>query len=40
MTADYASKLDLTARKTSVKAQKIDGLPLETHSITSTRFLL
>ncbi len=40
MTPAYASEVGLTTRKTSVGAQKIDGLPLETHGMTSARFLL
>ncbi len=40
MTPAYAVKLGLTTQKTSVRAQKIDGLPLETHGMTSTKFLL
>ncbi len=40
MTLAYAAKLGLTTRKTSVGTQKIDGLPLETHGITSAKFLL
>ncbi len=35
----YAAKLGLTSKKTSVKAQKIDGLPLETHGMALARFL-
>ncbi len=40
MTPTYATKLGLTAWKTSVGAQKIDGLPLETHGMISARFSL
>ncbi len=40
MTPAYATKLDLTAQKTSVKAQKIDGSPLETYGMISASFLL
>ncbi len=40
MTSTYATKLGLTARKTCIGAQKIDGLPLETHGMTSARFSL
>ncbi len=38
MTLAYAAKLGLITQKTSVKAQKIDGLPLKTHGMTSARF--
>ncbi len=38
MTSAYAEELGLTTWKTSVGAQKIDGLPLETHGMTSARF--
>ncbi len=40
MTPAYAAELGLTTQKTSVKAQKIDGSPLETHGMTSARFSL
>ncbi len=40
MTSAYAAKLGLTARKTSVGAQKIDGSPLETYGMASASFLL
>ncbi len=40
MTPAYATKLDLTTRKISVKAQKIDGSPLETYIMVSASFLL
>ncbi len=40
ITSAYVVKLDVTNRKTSVKAQKIDGLPLETHSKVLARFSL
>ncbi len=36
----YTVELGFTTRKTSVGAQKIDGLPLETHGMTSARFLI
>lgn len=38
MTLAYAIKLDLTTQKTSVGAQKIDNLLLETYDMTSARF--
>ena len=38
MTPAYAAELGLTTRKTSVGAQKIDGLPLETYGMALTRF--
>ncbi len=38
MTPAYATKLGLTTQKTSVKAQKIHGLPLETYGMASARF--
>ncbi len=40
MTPAYAVELGLTTRKTSIGAQKIDGLPLEIYSIASASFLL
>ncbi len=40
MTLAYTKKLGLTTRKTSVGAQKIDGLPLEIYSIVSASFSL
>ncbi len=40
MTPVYAVKLGLTARKTSVGAQKIDGLPLKTYGMVSASFSL
>ncbi len=40
MTPAYATKLGLTARKTSVRAQKIDGSPLETYGMVTASFLL
>ncbi len=40
MTPAYIAELGLTTQKTSIKAQKIDGLPLETYSMVSARFLL
>ncbi len=40
MTPAYATKLDLTVRKISVGAQKIDGLLLETYGIVSASFSL
>ncbi len=38
MTLAYAARLGLTIQKTSVGAQKIASLPLETHGMTSARF--
>ncbi len=38
MTVAYATKLGFTIWKISVKAQKIDGLSLETHGMVSARF--
>ncbi len=38
MTSAYATKLGLTTRKTSIRVQKIDGLPLETYGMASARF--
>ncbi len=40
MTPGYTAELGLTARKTSVRAQKIDGSPLETYDMASASFLL
>ncbi len=40
MTPAYTVELGLTAWKTSVGAQKIDGLPLETYGMASASFLL
>lgn len=40
ITSAYIAKLDLTTRKTNVGAQKINGLPLETYSITLVMFLI
>ncbi len=40
MTPTYAAKLGLTTTKTSIRAQKIDGSPLETHDMTSAKFSL
>ncbi len=40
MISIYATKLGLSTRKTSVRAQKIDDSPLEPHGITSARFSL
>ncbi len=40
MTPANAVELGLTIWKTSVGAQKIDGLPLETYGMASTSFLL
>ena len=37
MTPAYVAKLDLTTWKTSVRAQKIDGLPLEIYSMALAR---
>ncbi len=38
MTPAYVAKLDLTTRKTSIRAQKIDSLPLETYGMVLARF--
>ncbi len=38
MTPAYTTKLDLTAQKISVRAQKIDGSPLETYGMVSASF--
>ncbi len=38
MTPAYATKLGLTTRKTSIRAQKIDGSPLKTYDKVSARF--
>lgn len=40
MTPVYTAKLDLTKRKTSVRAKKIEGLFLDTYSMISASFLL
>ncbi len=40
MTPAYAAELSLTARKTSVGAQKIDGSSLETYGMASASFSL
>ncbi len=40
MTLAYVAKLGLTTWKTSVRVQKIDGLPLETYSMASASFSL
>ncbi len=40
MTPAYTVKLGLTIQKTSIGAQKIDGLSLETYSMTSASFSL
>ncbi len=40
MTLAYAVKLGLTTQKTSIGAQKIDGLSLETYDIASASFSL
>ncbi len=40
MTPGYAVELGLTTWKTSVGAQKIDGLPLETYGMVSASFSL
>ncbi len=40
MTPAYIAKLGLTAQKTSVGVQKIDGSPLETHGMALARFSL
>lgn len=38
MISGYAAKLGFTTQKTSVQAQKIDALPLETYGIVLDRF--
>ncbi len=38
MTLAYVAELGLTIQKTSVSAQKIDGLLLETYNMASARF--
>ena len=38
MTPAYVAELGLTTQKTSIGAQKIDGLPLETYNMALTRF--
>lgn len=40
ITLVYIAKLDLTTSKTSIRAKKIDSLPLETYDIALTVFLL
>ncbi len=40
ITPAYVAELGLTTRKTSVGAQKIDGLPLETYGMVSASFSL
>ncbi len=40
MTPAYAAELGLTAQKTSVGGQKIDGSPLETYGMASASFSL
>ncbi len=40
MTLAYTVKLGLITQKTNVRAQKIDGSSLETHSMTSAKFSL
>ena len=40
MTPAYTRQLDLTTQKTSVGAQKIDSLSLETYEMISASFLL
>ena len=40
ITAAHIVKLGLIIQETSVKAQKIDGLPIKTYGIVSTSFLL
>ncbi len=40
MTPTFIAKLRLKPRPINVRAQKIDGLLLETNGITSARFLL
>ncbi len=40
MTPAYTAELGLITQKTSVRAQKIDGLPLETYGMASARFSL
>ncbi len=40
MAPAYTKELGLTTRKTSVKAQKIDGSPLETYEMVSASFSL
>ncbi len=38
MTPAYATELGLTTQKTNVRAQKMDGSPLETYGMASARF--
>ena len=40
VTPTYVVEHGLIIQKTSVKAQKTDGLPLETYNMVSTRFLI
>ena len=40
ITPVYAAELGLMTQKTSVWAQKIDGLPLATYNMASARFLI
>ncbi len=40
MTPAYVAELGLTTQKTSVRAQMIDGLPLETYGMASASFSL
>ena len=40
MTLAYIVELGLTIQKTSVRAQKINGLPLKTYGMALTRFLV
>ena len=40
MTPAYAVELGFTTWKTSIKAQKIDDLPLEIYDMAMTRFLI
>ncbi len=40
MTPAYATKLSFTIQKTSIRAQEIDGLPVETYGMVSASFLL
>ncbi len=40
MTLAYVAKLGFTTQKTSIKAQKIDGLSIETYGMTLAKFLL
>ena len=38
MISVYVAELGLVTQKTSIRAQKIDGLPLKTYSMALTRF--